>query len=381
MRTSGTAVYIGSEIYRQSAFGQNHPLAYARQESISDLCKLMGWFPPDTYLKSPKADFSTLTRFHDEPYVRALEAAANDGKASISDREKYNFGTMENPLFAGVFDRAATTVGGSILAAKLALRGRTVFNPSGGTHHGLRNKAHGFCYFNDPVFSILTFLDAGLERILYVDIDAHHGDGVEAAFVDDARVTTLSIHEEERWPYSGAIDSGKRGQINIPVPKQINDTEFAYIFEQFILPFCDQYQPEAVVITCGADGLKDDPLSKMELSNVMLWQAVSQLQDVSPSCVVLGGGGYNPWTTVRCWTGLWARLAGFEIPEQLPENAQAILAKFDSDLIDEEDRDPAWITTLADQKNVGSIRDEIKVRIAQIVGERLIPVVKSASFG
>jgi acetoin utilization protein AcuC len=295
--------------------------------------------------------------------VAALKYADAHHKASISDREKYNFGTMENPIFGGVFARAATTVGGSIMAAEQALNGRVAFHPSGGTHHGRKDKASGFCYFNDPVFAILTFLDAGLDRILYVDIDAHHGDGVEAAFIDDSRVATLSIHEEARWPHSGGMKMQSPTQINIPVPHGLNDTEFEYIMDELVLPYCGRFNPQAIVITCGADGLQDDPLSKMCLSNGALWQAVSNLCDQSPSNVVLGGGGYNPWATVRCWAGLWGRIAGFEMPEILPEPAQNILARFDSDLIDEEDRSPHWISGLCDAPNQGSIRDDVKTRV------------------
>jgi len=357
------AIYIGSEIYRRSSFGHNHPLSYARQESVLDMCRLLGWLPQGMFLQSPVADIDTLTRFHNEEYVRALKSADEAGMASPAHREAYHFGTMENPLFKGVFARASTTVGGSIEAAKQALAGKIAFHPSGGTHHGMKDRAHGFCYFNDPAFAIFTFLDAGLERILYVDIDAHHGDGVEAAFADEPRVHTLSIHEENRWPYTGLLADQKPGQTNVPVPQGINDTEYKLIMDELVLPYCERFGPQAIVITCGADGLKDDPLSKMGLSNGALWGAVLALKQQSPACVVLGGGGYNPWTTVRCWVGLWGLLAGYELPDVLPANAQKILAKFDSDLIDEEDREEGWITTLVDAPNQGRVRNEVKTLI------------------
>lgn len=361
-------IYIGSEIYRSAAFGHNHPLSYARQESVLDMCRGLNWLPGVLFVQSPTPDFDTLTRYHDQDYVRALRSADKKGKATIKQREQYNFGTMENPLFKGVFKRAATTIGGSIEAAKLAIKGHTVFHPSGGTHHGLKDRAHGFCYFNDPVFSILTFLDAGFHRVLYVDIDAHHGDGVEAAFVDDPRVHCISIHEEDRWPYSGKLTDQSDGQINIPVPQNINDSEFNLLFGKLVLPYCKKLKPEAIVITCGADGLRDDPLSKMCLSNGALWDAVLALRAQSPACVVLGGGGYNPWTTVRCWVGLWGRLAGFEFPKTLPPSARAILEKFDSDLIDEEDRNSEWMTSLEDPQNLGPIRNNVKELVQKLKG-------------
>ena len=108
------ALYIGSEVYRKAAFGQNHPLSYARQESVLDVCRELGWLPSGAFVQSPAASFETITHYHDRDYVQALKWADELGKASVEQREKYNFGTMENPLFKGVYNRAATTVGGSI---------------------------------------------------------------------------------------------------------------------------------------------------------------------------------------------------------------------------------------------------------------------------
>ena len=121
-------------------------------------------------------------------------------------RARYQLGKIDNPIFPEVFRRPATAAGGSILAAELLAEGGIVYSPAGGTHHGRPDRASGFCYFNDPVLGILAMLDRGLERIFYVDIDAHHGDGVQDAFADDDRVLTVSVHEGARWPYTGAAD-------------------------------------------------------------------------------------------------------------------------------------------------------------------------------
>ena len=357
------ALYIGSDIYRQSSFGHNHPLSYARQDSLIDMCRLLGWLSEENFQQSPMADIKTLTKFHDDAYVSTLRSSSKSGKVAIETREKYNFGNMENPIFKGVFERASTTVGGSILAAQIAMTETTAFHPAGGTHHGRPDKASGFCYFNDPVFSILTLLDEGCGKILYVDLDAHHGDGVAAAFCEESRVTCISVHEENRWPYSGGMDEQSTGLCNIAVPTGLNDQEFSHIVESIILAYADTWRPEAIVITCGADGLKDDPLSKMGLSNQALWKAVGDLVDRSSVNIVLGGGGYNPWTTIRCWTGLWAKLAGYALPDSLPEPARAILGSFDSDLIDEEDRDPEWFERLQDPVQKGSVRPGVAERV------------------
>jgi acetoin utilization protein AcuC len=279
---------------------------------------------------------------------------------SAQARQRHGLGTMENPLFPGLFERAATSVGGSMRAAGLALEGRVAFHPAGGTHHGRPDRASGFCYFNDPVFALLTLLDAGLERVLYVDLDAHHGDGVQDAFAQDPRVHTVSIHEQGRWPYTGAADDTGGGRSrNLPVPRGFNDSELAFLLENAVLPVAYRVIPQGVVIICGADALQGDPLSSMALSNVALWAAVEELAQLAPATVVLGGGGYNPWTVARYWAGLWGVLSGREIPSTLAQASRAILEPLNCDLIDDEDVRESWRTTLADAPNPGPVRKEI----------------------
>ena len=205
------ALFVGSEVYRAKAFGKHHPLSIIRVSGVVDICEMLGWFDPKQFRESPQADEEQLRQFHHADYIEAIRQADRKGSVDKEIRDRYRIGTMENPLFPGLFRRASTAVGGSILAAELAMEGNTVFHPSGGTHHGRPERASGFCYFNDPVFAVLTFLNRGLERILYVDLDAHHGDGVQDAFADDPRVMTVSIHEERRWPHSGLVDDRAGG--------------------------------------------------------------------------------------------------------------------------------------------------------------------------
>jgi acetoin utilization protein AcuC len=354
------ALFVGSDIYRQAAFGKHHPLSIIRVSGVVDICELLGWFEPQQFRESPQASLQQLCQFHDADYVEAIRRADEKGSVDKAVRDRYRIGTMENPLFPGLFRRAATAVGGSILAAELALDGRVVFHPSGGTHHGRADRASGFCYFNDPVFAVLTLLAAGLERVLYVDLDAHHGDGVQDAFETDSRVLTVSVHEERRWPYSGLVeDRAHGGARNLPVPRDFNDSELDFLMEQAVLPLARQFAPQALVITCGADGLQGDPLSRLALSNVGLWSAVEKLVACCPRAVVLGGGGYNPWTVVRCWGGLWGRLSGREIPGYLPGEARALLEGLQCDLIDEDEIPSTWLTTLADEPNTGPVRPQV----------------------
>lgn len=352
-------LFVHSDIYRRAAYGSNHPLAIPRVETAVDICRCLDWLGDDVR-ESPTATYEELTRYHSADYVSALRDSDQAGFVSAEARERYAIGTMENPLFSGVFRRASTAVGGSMLAAHLAMDGRIVFHPAGGTHHGRRDGASGFCYLNDPVFAVLTFLQRGLERVLYVDLDAHHGDGVEDAFADDPRVFTISVHETDRWPWTGKVDDRRGGRArNLPVPYGINDTEYGFLIDEAVLPIAAGFGPQAVVVTAGADPLAGDPLSKMMLSNGALWDAVVKIAHCAPAAVVVGGGGYNPWTLARFWAGLWGRISGKTMPDQLPECARERLAGLSCDLVDDEDVDPNWLVSLVDPPNPGEIRPEI----------------------
>lgn len=359
--------FVGSDVYRQSAFGKHHPLSIVRVSGVVDMCHMLGWFSAGQYRDSPRASDDDLRRFHHSDYIEALKEADRKGSVDKAVRERYRIGTMENPLFPGLFERASTAVGGSMHAAGLTANGGVAFHPSGGTHHGRPGRASGFCYFNDPVFAILTFLEQGLERVLYVDLDAHHGDGVQDAFEEDARVLTVSIHEEKRWPHSGLLDEQTPSARNLPVPRGLNDAELDFLIDEAILPLARDYKPQALVITCGADPLEGDPLSKLSLSNTGLWRAVEKLLGESERSVVLGGGGYNPWTVIRCWSGLWGRLSGRDIPKTLPAPAQALLSSLECDLIDDDEVPENWLTALADEPNIGPVRPQVQALVERVL--------------
>lgn len=359
--SSRRCFFVGSDVFRREAFGEDHPLSIPRQSGVLDLCGMLGWLDEVSRHTCTAASEADLLRFHDPGYMAALKRSERTGRVTPEDRDRYGIGTRENPVFEGLYERATTAVGGSILAGRLALAGGLAFHPAGGTHHGRPARASGFCYFNDPVFALLTLLDGGVERVMYVDLDAHHGDGVQDAFAGDARVFTVSVHEAGRWPHTGALEDRGGGQSrNLPVPRGFNDSELDFLLEEAILPLQARFGARAVVVTCGADGLAGDPLSKLELSNTCLWNAVERIVEKSDCAVVLGGGGYNPWTVVRCWTGLWGRLSGQVTPLELPLEATELLTGYACDLVDEEDIEPSWLTTLADTPNHGAVRPEVE---------------------
>jgi len=354
------AAFIGHDVYRRPAYGNLHPLAIPRVETVVDLCRALDWFADGEYHVSPRATERELCRFHARDYVEALRRADQAGRADAPVRERFGIGTMENPLFPGIFERASTSVGGSIRAAQLALEGLVAFHPAGGTHHGRPARASGFCFFNDPAFALLELLGSGLDRVLYADLDAHHCDAVQDAFGADDRVRLVSIHEQDRWPHTGALDDTCGGRaLNLPVPRGFNDAELSLLMEEVVLPFAARCRPQAVVVTCGADALAGDPLARTRLTNVALWDAVDDLVALAPVAVVLGGGGYNPWTLARYWTGIWARLSRRDIPPVLPQQARDLLSALSCDLVDDEDVRAEWLLTLADPPAPAPVRAEL----------------------
>lgn len=359
------AVFLGGDLYRHSGFRANHPLAIPRIAAVLDLCAALDWLPPQQHRECPQASFEQLCEFHDPGYVEALRRSDRNGRVEIADRERYAIGTMENPVSPGLFERAASAVGGSILAADLALQGHRVFHPAGGMHHGRPDRASGFCFFNDPVFTLRRLAHHGLTRIAYVDLDAHHCDGVQDAVRTDPRMHTLSIHEAGRWPHTGAADDQGGGRsVNLPVPGGFNDSELAFLMAEVVRPWLAHLQPQAVVVACGTDALAGDPLSSMKLSNGALWDAVLQTVEAAPAAAVLGGGGYNPWTLARCWTGLWGRLSGRPLPARLPTAATDLLRVLQCDLIEDDEIDPEWLSSLADAPRPGPVREDVR-RLAE----------------
>jgi acetoin utilization protein AcuC len=365
-----TPRFIGSEIYRRSTYGGRHPLAIPRVSTCIDLCRALGWLPDSAYIDSPRATPEELARFHDPAYIDAVQRAEAAQALPAAEQSRFNLGRNGNPIYPEVFRRPATACGASILAGRtLAAAPGVIYSPAGGTHHGRPDRASGFCYFNDPALAILALLDGGVGRIFYLDVDAHHGDGVQAAFADDPRVFTLSIHEDRRWPMSskengdgtGGIDDRAGGAArNLPVPEGFNDSELDFLMAETVLPLANAFAPQAVVLQCGADALAEDPLSKLMLSNGALWRVVAAVRELAPRLLVLGGGGYNPWSVGRAWAGVWAALNGFAIPEPLPAAAQSVLRALEWRHSRGRNPPEAWFTTLADPPRPGPLRPAVR---------------------
>lgn len=359
-----TLLFLGSEIYRNSRYGPHHPLGIARVSTVIDLCRALGWLGVGQYRVSPCAKPKALHLYHDPAYVAALLKAERTQHVDARTRARFGLDTASNPIFPEVYRRPATGAGGALLAAELLSRGGVVFHPAGGTHHGLRARASGFCYLNDPVLAILALLAQGLDRIAYVDIDAHHGDGVEIAFAGDPRVLMISVHEEKRWPFTGAVSEDARGNaFNLPVPRGYNDTQAEAVLQELIVPKVAAFAPQALILLCGADAVAEDPLSRLMLSNNAHWAVLDALRSLSPRLLVLGGGGYNPWAVGRLWSGLWAGLAGHDIPDSLPEAARQVLCGLTWHRLRGDEPPIEWTSTLRDAPRPGPMDPDLRARL------------------
>ncbi|WP_181375817.1 acetoin utilization protein AcuC [Palleronia abyssalis] len=360
--------FIGSEIYRGSSYGGAHPLRIPRVSTVMDLSCALGWLPGTSYLTSPRAKPAALTAWHTPDYIAALQAAELTGSVSDDVRARHALGTASNPVYPEVFRRPATAAGGSIMAGSMLRAPGRLYNPGGGTHHGLPDRANGFCYLNDPVLGILSLRHNGLSRIAYVDIDAHHCDGVAAAFEGDPDVLMISSHEARRWPFTGPLEERGVGNAwNMPLPRGAHDDDMAAVCDGLILPRVAAFRPDAIVLQCGADAVTEDPLSRLQMSNNAHWRVLRGLMPLCDRMLVLGGGGYNPWSVGRLWTGIWGTLSGQDIPDRLPLNAQNVLRglSFDHPRLGRSVPEDLF-TTLADRPRTGAVHDDVRSGLATL---------------
>ena len=362
-------VQIGGEIFRRSTYGAWHPLRIPRVSTVRDLSAALGWLPPGAWRAAPLAKPAALTAWHDPDYVAALMRAEREGAVSDAVRRRHGLGTPSNPVFPEMYRRPATAAGGSLLAADLLMSQggpRRVHNPAGGTHHGLPDRASGFCYLNDPVLAILRLRALGARRVAYVDLDAHHPDGVVMAFEGEPEVLLVSLHEEGRWPRSGPLGQAGAGNVwNLPLPRGSGDGAFDAALTGLIAPLLARHGAEAVVLQCGADSVAEDPLSGLAATNGAYLRVLRHVMGVAPRLLVLGGGGYNPYSVGRLWTAIWGTLAGQEMPARLPRAAEAVLRAipWEGHRL-ARDKPEHWFTTLIDAPREGPAGAAVEDRIA-----------------
>jgi acetoin utilization protein AcuC len=312
-------------------FGPDHPMAPLRLDLTMRLARALGVLdaPGVEIVEAVPADDAVLATAHDPEYVAAVRRASATGAPDLP----HGLGTEDDPVFVGMHEAAARVVGGSVQAAAAVWSGEVehAVNLAGGMHHAMRGRASGFCVYNDAVAAIARLLADGAERVAYVDLDAHHGDGVEAAFWDDPRVLTMSVHESGLTLFPGtghAADVGGPGAegsvVDVALPARTGDAGWLRAVRATIVPVLRAFAPEAIVSQHGCDAHGLDPLTNLAVSVEAQRAAAVLVHDLAHELcrgrwLALGGGGYAVVQVVpRVWTHVLSIAAHVPIDPTTP---------------------------------------------------------------
>ena len=308
-------------------FGPEHPFTPARLEMLLDLLRRLGHTVSP--IAAPAATRQDILTIHDESYVATIEAL--DRGEARPEADQYGLGTPDNPIFPGMDLAARWLVGGALHGARLLLQGgeRRVLQLGGGLHHAQKGHAAGFCLYNDLAVAIRAFLDQGW-RVAYLDIDLHHGDGVQNLFYDDPRVLTLSLHESGHYLYPGSGHIQELGEgsargtsVNIPLEPFTESGDYLEAFEAVVPQALAWFSPDVLVVQAGADAHFADPLGDLALTTrafETLHRRIFELADAHAQGRVLLtlGGGYEAQVVARVWTILYLVCMELPLPVHLP---------------------------------------------------------------
>jgi len=326
---SRKTVFIYDDAFLSYDFGPYHPLRPVRLKLAADLAQSMGLLDSTSVsqVKPVMAGIGHILLFHKKEYVDLVEQSSRLGKGLLD--------LGDTPAFKGCFESSRLYVGGSILAADLLMEGSVdhAFNPAGGLHHAHPDSASGFCIFNDPAI-VVAYLKQRYEtkRMLYLDIDAHHGDGVMYGFYSDPSLLNIDFHEDGRYLFPGTgftyeIGKGEAGglKVNVPLPPGTGDQTYLRAFREIVPRMVEAFQPQIILMQCGADSHFDDRLANLRLttrSYEMMIDVVHELaHKVCDGRILLfGGGGYSLSSVARCWTLAFAKLAEVQLGDQIPES-------------------------------------------------------------
>lgn len=308
-------------------YGQGHPMKPHRIRMAHNLLLNYGLYKKMEIYRPSPATFEELRKFHSEDYMRFLRTISPENMGDYTKQmQRFNVGE-DCPVFDGLYQFCQASSGGSIGGAVKLNKGAAdiAINWSGGLHHAKKSEASGFCYSNDIVLGILELLKHH-KRVLYIDIDIHHGDGVEEAFYTTDRVLTVSFHKfGEYFPGTGDVkdvgaNQGKYYSVNFPLKDGMDDASYESIFKPVVGKIMEIYRPGAIVLQCGADSLCGDRLGCFNLSIKGHAECVRFVLQQKLPTLILGGGGYTIRNVSRCWTYETAVVLGDEISDDLPYN-------------------------------------------------------------
>jgi acetoin utilization protein AcuC len=319
--------------YQSYDFGPQHPLRPERLRTSLDLFSALDIeASPDEVLTAESATLSELTLVHERTYVEAVQHLGH-GRSSAHEAARWGMGPGDSPAFSGMHDVSAAIAGGTLNGLRGVLRGefKHAFNPAGGLHHAMRKRASGFCVYNDPAIAIAAAVLEHDVRVLYLDFDAHHGDGVQAAFYTNPRVLTLSIHETGRhlFPGTGFVDElgegdGRGYSLNIPMEPFTEDASWLECIEMLVPRVAESFAPDVIVSQHGCDSHAWDPITHLRISTRAFGAQAKLVHELAHQLcggrwIATGGGGYD-WVRVvpRSWSLIWAEMTGRSVDCELP---------------------------------------------------------------
>jgi len=327
---SGKSFLIYDKKYLNYQLAPEHPLNPLRYALTVELMKIAGVLNEEEIIKPRPATLDELYLVHDPAYVEAVMKLSKNPESGNGSR--FGLGSEDNPVFLGMHEAAALIAGGSAKAAEMIIEevADHVFNIAGGLHHALRDSASGFCIYNDLAVAIAKLRQKGL-RVAYVDLDAHHGDGVQWLFYEDAGVLTISIHETGRYlfPGTGSItelgEGGAYGtKINIPLEPYTEDDSWLWALEQVVPEVISKFKPDVLVTQHGCDSHRFDPLTHLANTTLAFQESARLLHQIAHEIcggrwLAGGGGGYDYWRVVpRAWTLVWAEMTQRSLPFDVP---------------------------------------------------------------
>jgi len=320
------AAFICDEILWAGGHPPGHPLRPERLRETWDMLQAYRAFDaPNTRVVAPRPPTEEeLATFHTRGYIDMVRRLSQ-GERGLDER-RYNLGWGDNPIFAGMYESEGLKVGSALVAAELLLNDEAdiAFSFAGGLHHAGRDFAYGFCVFGDGAVAIQRMRAAGW-RVAYVDIDAHHGDGVQAAFYDDPSVLTISFHESGRFLFPGTGFTDELGDgagfgysVNIPLYPYTDDDTYLWAYDQVVPPLVKRFGPDVVVTQLGVDAHWRDPLTHLSLTTHGFEALFQRLSQLCPRWLAVGGGGYDAAVVPRVWTLAWSVMSGQNLPNDLP---------------------------------------------------------------
>lgn len=325
-------IFIHSQELERLPYPPQCPFDTSRAGQVKKTLDSMGLLNgQDREQVEPKpTDREGLERYHTPGFLDTLERVSQ----GYYEPEflSMGLGTGDCPVFEGVFEHAIWATGATLTGAEHIIFGKAqiAFNPSGGLHHGGKDYASGFCYVNDVVLGIMALTETG-KKVLYLDVDVHHGDGVQKAFYDRNDVMTISLHQDGRtlFPGTGFVNEigtgeGKGYSVNVPLPPGTYDEVYIKAIKEAALPLITAYGPDCIAIEIGADALSGDPLANLNLTNNVYADIIGELLSFDKPILATGGGGYNLENTVRAWSLAWAAFCGQSNESGLREERLAV---------------------------------------------------------